>query len=136
MSQAVAGGYDGEGPNVAGGAGNPAAIAISSDVWNSGPNPTPSGQGKVAMGRVDRRRRLVVTDDGPSDGVAINVSAADQVLATYARWLYVSVTGNINLRLRDASADVVLNNMPVGLYKMNIAVVRKTNTTLSGVLLY
>lgn len=128
----IQGTYEAEGPNVSGAA----QKALTGDVpaMNTMSSTGPGGnQQSVA---IDVRRRLRVSTEAARAGVAISVGSADQVLAKATRWVYIGTTGNLVVRLADDTADVTLSNVPVGLYQLAVAIVRKTGTTAAGVLLF
>lgn len=140
MSSGISGSYDGEGVNVApksATAPGPAA-GVSPDVWAQGAalNTSPGGQGRQAMMRVDRRGRLRVSNEAARSGAAISVGGGDQVLSVCSRWVYISGTGNLVVRLADDTADTTLSNIPVGvMLPLAVAIVRSTSTA-AGVLLF
>lgn len=141
MSSGISGSYDGEGLNVAAkSATAPGPVAQASpDVWAQGAanNTAPGGQGRQSNMRVDRRGRQRTSNEAARSGVAVAVGGGDQVLGVCSRYLYVSVTGNIVVRLADDTADVTLSNLPVGvMLPLAIAIVRQTGTTATAVLLF
>jgi hypothetical protein len=144
MSSGISGNYEGEGPNVAGGAGAQQPVAIPPDVAARGYGDATkaaaalqNGQGKDSMVSVDRRSRLRVSSEGARSGTAINVGAADQVLTVYARGFYVSGNGNIVMRGPDDTADQTYTGVVAGqYYPFCVALIRKTGTTATGNLLF
>jgi hypothetical protein len=140
MGVGISGNYDGEGPNVAAPSTTaPGPVTASPDAWatrGSLNNGITGGQSINAMVPVDRRKRLRTSSESARGGVTINVGPGDQVLTVCSRALYVSIAGNIVVRLADDTADVTLSNLLAGVvYPLAIAIVRQTGTTASGVLL-
>ena len=137
MSSGITGSYDGEGNNVLGGVGNPTPVAPSPDAWATGPNPTGSGQSKIVGVAMDRRRRLRTANEPYRQAEAINVASADQILTVYARGVYISSAGNIVGRLVDDTADQTFTGLLAGqTYPFSFVIIRKTNTTAAGLLLF
>lgn len=142
MSTGISGSYDGEGPNVSAAsatAPGPAPTA-SPDVWaqtNGLHNGNNGGQGRQAMMRVDRRGRLRTAEESYRQGVALNVSVADQALPVCARGFYANTVGDLVVRLADDTVDTTFLAVGQGfVISLAIAIVRKTGTTVTGVLLF
>lgn len=134
MSTGIAGSYDGEGPNVGGGL---APATPSPDAGLTGPNPTTTGQGKMVMAAMDRRRRVRVSSEGARTATAISVGGGDQVLKTYARGVYVATGGTLVCRLADDTADATFTGLLGGAwYPFCVSIVRASGTTAVGVLLF
>src|SRR5882762_1184999 len=97
----ISGSYDGEGPNVLAknyAVGAPGPVSPSPDIplqTNARNNADNGGQGREGLMRVDRRGRLRTSDEPARSGVAINIGGGDQVLAVYARYVYVSTGGTL-----------------------------------------
>lgn len=134
MSAGITGSYRGEGSNVSTGNGGGAP-----------PPDVPAGKLAEAGGAIGRQRSVTVdrigrlyTDGGPyRASAAINVSSADQVLDHCTRGVWIQTAGaNLVVRLADDSADVTFTSIGAGFFPLAIAIVRKTGTTVSGVLLF
>lgn len=142
MATGLSGNYDGEGPNVAaavpGTKNNPGPVTQSPDIpdkrgtLNDG---ITGGQGIQGTVPVDVRGRLRVTDDGARKSATFTTGVGSGKLNEVTRWVYVSTTGNLVVRLADDSADATFATIPVGLYKLQVAEV-KSSTTASGLLLF
>lgn len=142
MSDGISGSYDGEGVNVAAASATTPGPApgVSADIWaqtNGLNNNRTGGQGRQGLCRVDRRGRLRTASEAARSGTAISVGGGDQVLGVCTRWLYVTTTGTVVVRLADDVADTTFAGLVVGtMLPLAIAIVRQTGTTATGVLLF
>jgi hypothetical protein len=144
MSSGISGNYDGEGSNVAGGAGNAAPVAPSLDVASRGlgsetASITQSGQGKTTMIAADRRSRLRVSSEGARTATAISYGGGNQILTKYARGVYITTGGALNLVLVDdpnATGNVFTGLVAGQWYPFCVAQVLQSSSTAAGFLLF
>lgn len=69
--------------------------------------------------------------------VAIDFSAADQVLATPSRGLYISTGGTLIVRMRAGAADTTLAGLVAGkTYDFEIVKIVKAGSDAGGLVLY
>lgn len=85
-----------------------------------------------------RHAQKVSTTEVFSSGVAVDLSAADVVLADPCRGFYAGAGGNITVRLAGDSgsggSDVLLTSTLVGrVYWLRVAIFRKTGTAATGI---
>lgn len=70
------------------------------------------------------------------NAVAIDVSATDQTPTLgSSNGVYIGGTGDLVVRLKNASADVTFKSLPVGFADIQVAKVVKTGTTVTNSLL-
>jgi hypothetical protein len=133
MSAGVTGTYEGEGSNVSGAL----SVAIVPDVAAQNKQRTTTGQGSTAGVTVDRRRRMRVSSECARSGLAISYGGGDQVLTSCARGVYITTGGVLVLRMTDDTADLTFSGLLAGqYYPFAIALIRQTNSTAAGILLF
>lgn len=71
-----------------------------------------------------------------SDGEAIDYSGGDQTLSNVSTRIYIDSTGNLKVRLKDASVDLTFSNLAVGWHEMRVSIIRQTGSTASGLALW
>lgn len=96
----------------------------------SSPTPGDSTSRPLSLDRAGRAR----VNAGPCEAsVVIDVSSADQTLATPARGIYVGVAGNLVCRLVGDSTDRTFTGLLAGsFYPFALSIVRKTSTTVTS----
>lgn len=72
--------------------------------------------------------------DPASGVVAINVAAADQVLAVDTRYILITTAGNLAIQCPDGTSATI--PLPLGFFPIGVRKVRKTGTTAAGFLFY
>jgi hypothetical protein len=133
MSEGITGTYEGEGANVSGAL----SVAIVPDVPTQNKQRTTSGQGIQAGATMDIRRRLRVSSECARSGLAISYGGGDQILTKCARGVYITTAGTLVLRMTDDSADLTFPGLAAGqYYPFAIALIRQTNSTAAGILLF
>lgn len=133
MSTGISANYEGEGPNVSGALKN----TLPSDAAASGPNPTTTGAGKQLLLKADRRSRLRTNSEGVRSMAAINYGGGDQILTNVARAVYITTGGTLVLRCAEDTADQTVTNLLAGtVYPFHVALIRQTNSTAAGFLLF
>jgi hypothetical protein len=60
---------------------------------------------------------------------AAAITASDVTVIPVTRAIYVGVSGNINVRMADSQATVLFSNVPVGIFPIQVDMVKSTSTT-------
>ena len=74
------------------------------------------------------------------DAVAISYGGGDQNLGATrgpGRALYISSAGNLVVRMTHSATDITLTGLLAGtIYPISVALIRQTNSTAAGLVLY
>lgn len=97
---------------------------------------TRQAQGGNAEARVTEQTQLAISSESARDAVAISYGGGDQVLTNPGRGIYISGSGNLAVRLVDASVDTQFNGLLAGVvYPFMVAIIRQAGSSASGVVL-